>query len=121
MKSYIVIFISCFILTGCSLPRNEYISNDEIKFVFEKSRGEERVDWVIENMETFDGWCLTGKSMGKFDKDFKPARTKVGIINTDLVDSIDDEYDEERYRFIHDCDGWKRRGIIFGLSFRREF
>ena len=83
---------------------------------------EEAVDWTIENVDKFDGISLTGKSIGKLDRNFNPYRIKLGVINTDLGSDIKTRNEEEIYRHVHEGHRHRRtRGSVFGISFRKEF
>ena len=74
------------------------------------------VNKVLDNVDNFDGWSITGYSIGKLDADFNPYRIKIGVISNDNMP--EDRYEEELDRFIHQREHGK---TMIGIGFHKEF
>ena len=79
-----------------------------------------KVDWVLNHLDTMDGWSFTGYSKLRMTRDFTPYRVKIGIINSDVTSlAHEDASNDPLWR--QTLHGEQRRGVVFGISFGIKF
>ena len=120
----ILIFMCCFVIADdTAVVQNVDIKDvKDIKIKMPKSIGEKRAQKIIDNMDTINGWNLTGYSKMRLDNQFRPIYYKLGLINARSI-FIDESplCNSDAWLKRHRVMDYPERKIIIGFHFIKEF